>query len=81
MKQTEANLIVEFIQTLVEKGPTNAEHAELDGADEAPKCQIHKYKDEPITMIKRSYNGKSWYDHRSQINGVWQKCYGDGWKD
>jgi hypothetical protein len=43
---------------------------------EAPYCQIHK-----CAMKERiNKNGGKWYDHRREVNGVWEKCNGEGWK-
>lgn len=47
---------------------------------EAPKCQIHFYKEAPITMLRReAKDGHIYYDHRTQIEGVWKRCKGQGY--
>lgn len=41
----------------------------------ATHCAIHNKE-----MKQRSFEDKTWYDHRQQENGVWKQCRGEGWK-
>lgn len=38
-------------------------------------CDIHQRE-----MKQREHDGQTWYDHRQQINNVWNMCTGKGWK-
>lgn len=45
-------------------------------AENSPKCAIHN-----VPMKERTTkSGGHYFDHRQQLNGVWNTCNGTGWK-
>ncbi len=44
-------------------------------AQQSQFCTVHN-----TAMKQREYDGQTYYDHRSQIDGIWNKCRGKGWK-
>jgi hypothetical protein len=75
MDNTVKNTTPKAIESPVDK--ENYKETVTGSAQDLHFCSIHSE-----TMRERkSYNGGTYYDHRQQIDGVWNTCTGTGFKE